>query len=106
MKHHETPPRLSGKEALILQLLVNGKPEMYGLEMVRDADGELKRGTVYVLLSRMEEKGYITSRVELTPDKAHPGLARRQYRVSALGQRAYQLHERIQSSWGSAPVTA
>jgi DNA-binding PadR family transcriptional regulator len=49
-------PRLSGKEFAILNLLVtNG--EMYGLEMVRALPSTLKRGTIYVTLSRMEEKG-------------------------------------------------
>ena len=54
-------PRLSPKEALILDLLRGG--EMYGLELVTSSDGALKRGTVYVTLGRMEEKGLIVSRI-------------------------------------------
>jgi len=53
-------PRLSGKETLILELLCN-TTEMYGLEMVKVSRGRLKRGTIYVTLNRMEEKGYIDS---------------------------------------------
>ena len=55
-------PRLSAKEALILALLRGS--EKYGLELVTASDGALKRGTVYVTLGRMEDKGLIVSRVE------------------------------------------
>jgi len=58
---------------------------MYGLELVAASDGELKRGTVYVTLGRMEEKGYIASRLE-DPPPATGGLPRRMYAVTALGR--------------------
>ena len=32
---------------------------MYGLELVTESEGALKRGTVYVTLGRLEEKGYV-----------------------------------------------
>jgi DNA-binding PadR family transcriptional regulator len=32
--------------------------ELYGLQLVAASRGRLKRGTVYVTLRRMEEKGY------------------------------------------------
>ena len=70
-------PRLSAKEALILDLLRGS--EKYGLELVTASDGALKRGTVYVTLGRMEDKGLIVSRVEGdTP--ALGGLPRRLYK--------------------------
>ena len=77
-------PRLSGTEALILELLGRSK-SMYGLELVAASAGELKRGTVYVTLGRMEEKGYLTSRVD---DSAPPlgGLPRRLYTATAHGR--------------------
>ena len=52
-------PSLSRKEALILALLTNGGREMFGLEMIEVSNGELKRGTIYVTLLRMQEKGFI-----------------------------------------------
>lgn len=76
----------SRKELLILELLVGGL-EMYGLELVEASKGELKRGTVYVTLGRMEEKGLVTSRQDLLPDGAI-GLPRRLYQPTALGRRA------------------
>src|SRR5688572_1906500 len=77
--------RLSAKETLILELLVR-KDEMYGLQMVAASKRRLKRGTVYVTLSRMEDKGYITSRLEDAPPNAG-GLPRRVYQPTALGRR-------------------
>jgi DNA-binding MarR family transcriptional regulator len=78
-------PRLSAKEAEVLRLLLaNG--EMFGLEMV-GRSSLLKRGTVYVTLSRMGEKGYVESRLE----NAAPGSGppRRLYRTTALGRQVY-----------------
>lgn len=76
---------LSSKEQLILQLLVR-RQETYGLELVAASKRRLKRGTVYVTLGRMEEKGYITSRLEDAPPGAG-GLPRRVYQPTALGRR-------------------
>ena len=53
---------LSAKESLILELLTE-HDELYGLQLVASSKRKLKRGTVYVTLGRMEEKGYITSRL-------------------------------------------
>ena len=78
-------PRLSGKELLILELLANARPQ-YGLELVAASRGRLKRGTVYVTLGRMEEKGYVTSSTEETPDGAG-GLPRRVYEATPYGLR-------------------
>jgi DNA-binding PadR family transcriptional regulator len=75
---------LSPKESVILQLLVRDD-EAYGLELVAASRGRLKRGTVYVTLGRMEEKGYITSRLEEAPPDAG-GLPRRVYKATALGR--------------------
>lgn len=78
-------PRLpSGKELLVLELL-STRREMYGLEMVK-ASSRLARGTVYVLMNRMEEKGYVTSR-QVREENAS-GLPKRTYSITGLGQRA------------------
>jgi DNA-binding PadR family transcriptional regulator len=77
-------PSLSDKETIVLELLTRAR-EMYGLELVSASDGSLKRGTVYVTLGRMEEKGYITSRHEEAPPGAG-GLPRRIYAPTPLGR--------------------
>ena len=62
-------PRLSGTERLILDLLRQG--ELFGLQLVDRSEGALKRGTVYVTLGRMQDKGYVESRTEPLPPGRH-----------------------------------
>jgi PadR family transcriptional regulator, regulatory protein PadR len=76
-------PRLSGAEHRILELLASDG-ELYGLQLVERSQGRLKRGTVYVTLQRMEEKGLVESRVE-SRDPPLPGLPRRLYRPTRSG---------------------
>ena len=78
-------PRLSPTESLILGLLVRGD-DMYGLELVAASGGRVKRGTVYVTLGRMEDKGLIVSRLKAPPPEAG-GMPRRVYRATAFGHR-------------------
>jgi PadR family transcriptional regulator len=80
-------PKLSRKEFLALGMLI-GKGEMFGLEMVEASEGELKRGTIYVTLQRMGDKGYIESREEsrIMPEI---GIPRRKYWATGLGQKVY-----------------
>jgi DNA-binding PadR family transcriptional regulator len=85
MKSARLPPRLSAKESLVLDLLVE-HGELYGLQLVATSKGRLKRGTVYVTLGRMETKGYVTSRAEDAPDGAG-GLPRRLYEATPFGLR-------------------
>jgi PadR family transcriptional regulator, regulatory protein PadR len=82
------PPRLSPKESLIVELLLRDT-ELYGLQLVAASRGRLKRGTVYVTLGRMEDKGFITSREE-APPADEGGLPRRVYRATALGRHVYE----------------
>jgi DNA-binding PadR family transcriptional regulator len=76
---------LSPKESIVLELLVRDG-ELYGLQLVARSRRRLKRGTVYVTLGRMEDKGYIASRVEGPPER-EGGLPRRLYHPTALGRR-------------------
>jgi PadR family transcriptional regulator PadR len=83
---------VSPKELLILELLVRNT-ELYGLQLVTGSRGRLKRGTVYVTLGRMEDKGYITSRLDDPPAGAG-GMPRRIYAPTPLGRR-------MLSAWSS-----
>jgi DNA-binding PadR family transcriptional regulator len=86
----------SPTERLIIELLARHE-ELFGLQMVELSDGRLKRGTVYVTLGRMHEKGYLESRQEALPDGAI-GLPRRLYRPTGLAMRvlaAWQTAERM-----------
>jgi PadR family transcriptional regulator, regulatory protein PadR len=83
-------------EVAILELL-SGK-EMYGLEMVKASD-RLKRGTIYVTLNRMEEKGLVKSRVV---EESGLTAGRRIYGMTGHGQRAYVAWQRMQMEFSSA----
>lgn len=89
MVHTRRMPTLSGKEMVILELLLGGH-EMYGLELVGASRRRLKRGTVYVTLQRMEEKGYVRSRLEARSEDT-AGLPRRLYETTATGRRLFAL---------------
>lgn len=86
-------PRLSSTERLILELL-STEAEMFGLQMVEQSGGRLKRGTVYVTLGRMQEKGYLETRQEDTPI-GNLGIPRRLYRATGHAMR-------ILAAWKSA----
>jgi len=86
-------PTLSPKESLILELLVE-RGEMYGLQLVSSSRRRLKRGTVYVTLGRMEDKGYISSRTGDAPPDAG-GLPRRMYSATPLGERVLETWTRV-----------
>jgi DNA-binding PadR family transcriptional regulator len=79
-------PRLSTTERLILDMLREN--ELFGLQLVDRSDGALKRGTVYVTLGRMQDKGYVESRTEPLPPGAI-GLPRRWYRPTEYGLRVH-----------------
>jgi PadR family transcriptional regulator, regulatory protein PadR len=98
-------PSLSPKEALILQMLISRGRELFGLEMVDESGGELKRGTIYVTLQRMKEKGFIDSRPEARP-APEVGIARRLYRITGYGERVYAAYQAAHSLFSSTIVVA
>lgn len=87
-------PQMSAIEALILRLIITERGDSYGLDLVKRSDGELKRGTVYVTLQRMEEKGFISSRLETKIDP-RLGQARRMYKTTGLGERALAARDMV-----------
>jgi PadR family transcriptional regulator PadR len=92
--------RLSAIEHLILELLLRGG-NMYGLELVAASKGRLKRGTVYVTLGRMEEKGLIES----STDEARGGVAvRRLYRPTASGLRLLKAWRTLSRTLALEPI--
>jgi len=86
-------PTLSAKERIVLDLLA-GESQMYGLQLVAASKGRLKRGTVYVTLGRMQQKGLIDADAEKLSDDS--GLVpRRMYRATPFGLR-------VQKVWAHA----
>lgn len=80
---------LGQTEAVVLGVLLSSPAqEMYGLEILVQSKGLLKRGSLYVTLQRMEEKKLIQSRQEARP-KPEAGIPRRVYTVTGIGQDAF-----------------
>jgi PadR family transcriptional regulator PadR len=84
-RRHQDRINLSAKERIVLEFLVSSG-SMYGLQLVQQSKGALKRGTVYVTLGRMEQKGLIESRQEAVTSEVD-AISRRMYRPTAYGER-------------------
>jgi DNA-binding PadR family transcriptional regulator len=91
--------QISKTEALVLQRLVAAAgSETYGLEMVKSSGGALKMGTVYVILGRLQDKGFVESRREELPeDTQRP--PRRLYKITGTGRRVYQAYEAAMAAY-------
>lgn len=81
----------SGKEIEVLRHLQMAVTGMYGLEIVDKSDGAIGRGSVYILLSRLEDKGYVERTVPTAAD--HPGMPRPIYKINGLGKQALAMVE-------------
>ena len=88
--------RLSPKETTILALLTKaGRKGAYGLQLVQQSGGELRPGTIYVTLDRMQGKGLVESKQE----ERAPGISgipRRIYSATWYGIRVFQAWEKLQ----------
>lgn len=76
----------SRAEATILQLLIGEPSGMYGLQLVTASNGALKRGTAYVTLGRMVDKGFLKV-VDEKVESGYPGLPRKSYRLTGFGRK-------------------
>ncbi len=98
MKNDTNPPvKLSSLEETILAMLMASGSEMFGLELVEKSNGLLARGSIYVTLARMAEKGLVESRTEARPKEAS-GIPRRLYRVTGAGKYAVKEYRRLKAS--------
>ena len=79
--------------------------ERYGLQLVDDSNRQLKRGTIYVTLARMEAKGFIASRQE-EPLAGAIGLPRRMYRVTAYGLKVHKAYRLLREALALKPAEA
>jgi PadR family transcriptional regulator PadR len=78
-------------EKAVLLALVRLRDNAYGVTIRRELSKRLQRdvavGAVYTTLSRLEEKGYVSSSVgEPTPERG--GRAKRYFRIEATGAEA------------------
>lgn len=96
-------PSISGTESLLLDLL-EGR-ERFGLELVELSGGSVKRGSVYVLLARMEGKGFVESRQEERQEGAS-GLPRRLYRATPYGLKVRDAYRLLREALALKPAEA
>jgi DNA-binding PadR family transcriptional regulator len=96
-------PSISTTESVILDLL--STDERFGLELVEASEGRVSRGSIYVLLARMEKKGFVESRQETRPPGAI-GLPRRLYRATPYGLKVHQAHRLLREALALRPAEA
>ncbi len=94
---------MSRTESLLMELL--GKRDRYGLELVDASAGALKRGSVYVILARMEGKGFVDSWQEERPRGAS-GLPRRLYRATPYGLKVHEAFATLREALALKPAEA
>lgn len=90
---------ISPTEAKVLSLLV-GRKQAYASELVHASDGTLKRGSVYTILSRLEEAGLVKSIEEAPTEQL--ALPRTAYVITGHGQRARQEFGEWTGIWPAA----
>jgi DNA-binding PadR family transcriptional regulator len=81
-------------EMLVMQVLQNEAGGLYGLEIVEASNNVVNRGSVYVLLGRLEEKGFVKVQKPKT-DPHYPGLPRPLYKLTAEGTRVLSAAEEL-----------
>ena len=82
-----------------------GHGQRYGLELVDSSDGALKRGSVYVILARMEDKGFVDSwQEERSPGAS--GLPRRLYRATPYGLKVHEAFATLREALALKPAEA
>ncbi len=96
-------PSMSPTESLVMELL-RGR-ERYGLELVDASRGTLKRGSVYVILARMEEKGFVDSKQEERLPSSS-GLPRRLYRATPYGRKVHGAFAMLRDALALKPTEA
>lgn len=78
---------MAPKELLALRLLIDNPKGLYGSEFVHLTEGKLTRGTIYAMLERMVDKGFVRE-VEDAATTAL-ALARTRHLITAQGRAAY-----------------
>ncbi len=94
-------PSISPTESLVLNLLRH--ETRFGLDLVASSSGRLKRGSVYVILARMEAKGFVESWQEDRQPGAI-GLPRRLYRATEYGLKVRDAYALLRDALALKPA--
>jgi DNA-binding PadR family transcriptional regulator len=79
--------RMSPKELLALRALIDNPRGLYGSEFVALTEGALSRGSVYNILERLVDKGFVRETVD--PPESKYLVSRTRHTITGAGQRAY-----------------
>jgi DNA-binding PadR family transcriptional regulator len=79
---------IRSRQQVILRLL-RDRGDLYGLELVEASDGKLRRGSVYVYLSDLEDSGFVTSYLPKGST-----VQRRKYKITGLGNAEFMRAEK------------
>lgn len=99
---------LGALELTILLAVARLGDDAYGLSVRRDVSARTGRdysvGAIYTTLERLEVKGFVASRTT-DPTPTRGGRSRRQFKLTAAGQRAIRQAERVARSVWDGVVT-
>ena len=79
---------MAPKKLLALRLMIDNPQGLFGSQFVHLSNGYLNRGTVYTLLERLVDEGFVKE--VPVPPSADLQLARTRHMITAKGKRAYQ----------------
>jgi DNA-binding PadR family transcriptional regulator len=95
------PFRLSLQTQRVLAVLLEDpSAEVYGLDIMDRAG--LSSGTLYPILARLEQAGWVMSRWEDIDERAAGRRRRRYYRLSRMGAEQARLSVGETAAWSSA----
>ena len=97
-------PKVSNKELVVLGLLAS-RGDMFGLQMVKESNKAIGRGTIYVTLARMEKKGLVESFRKDAGNSIED--YKKHYKITGMGQRTLRDMENALAAWkgGAAHAT-
>ncbi|HEX4164106.1 MAG TPA: PadR family transcriptional regulator [Bryobacteraceae bacterium] len=81
-------------EQLVLAAILSLRDDAYGVTIQKKVEDlaqprQISLGAIYVTLDRLEDKGFVSSRLS-DPTSERGGRAKRCYRLEALGEQALQ----------------
>jgi DNA-binding PadR family transcriptional regulator len=79
---------MAPKKLLALRLMIDHPQGLFGSQFVHLSNGKLNRGTVYTLLERLVEEGFVKE--VPVPASSDLQLARTRHEITAMGKRAYK----------------
>ena len=88
-------------EMIVMRVLQELPRGAFGLDIVHRSNGAVKRFTVYLLLARLEEKGFVRV-LPKKPEPDYPGPPRPKYQLTAEGCRVIATAEAIGMSFAGA----